>query len=143
MINNGICLTLITQLEKLRKHNRQGSIKTKERYYQAMQRFCRYLANEWQLQKLANITLPNDIPTHIYIKQLQHFIGYHRNKLPIRENKERLTFHGLRHTFTASKYIELIDKGYLPWKAKREISKLLGHERQDVTEIYLSSKMNI
>jgi hypothetical protein len=54
-INIGIYQTLISQLEKLRKHNRQGSIKTKERYYQAMLRFCRYLANEWRLQKLANI----------------------------------------------------------------------------------------
>jgi site-specific recombinase XerD len=51
---------LIEQLEKLRKHNRQGSIKTKERYYQAMQRFCRYLAETWRLQKLANIA-----PKHI------------------------------------------------------------------------------
>ncbi|MCL2077965.1 MAG: tyrosine-type recombinase/integrase [Oscillospiraceae bacterium] len=286
----GIYQTLLSQAEKLRKHNRQGSIKTKERYFQAMQRFCRYLASEWRLQKLSNIApkhiegyaeflkqshkspstiktdlaairfyhdliskpryelpdnsslklsrrkflgfdrtwsnvefnlmlnyatkanredyvcamylayyaglriheccridtataenalksgvlaikgkngkirtvtineiisfelrtlldttergaklfVPNDMPTHIYIKQLQHFISYHRDKLPPRDDKERLTFHGLRHTFALNKYNELMDRGYTDIQAKREVSKLLGHERADVTRIYLS-----
>ena len=277
---------LIMQLEKLRKHNRQGSFKTKERYYQAMQRFCRYLAAEWRLQKLSNIApkhiegyseflkknnksastiktdlaairfyhdlmseprfllpdnstlnlsrrkfigfdrtwsdeefhlmcgfapedytcamclafyaglriheccridtataesalkcglltvkgkngkirtvpiddyiaimfrkllkitergqkllVPDRVATHVYIKRLQQFIGYHRNKLPSREGKERLTFHGLRHSFAQRKYSELIDSGYTEWQAKSAVSKLLGHERGDVTSIYLS-----
>jgi len=289
--NHGIYLTLISQLDKLHKHNRQGSIKTKERYYQAMQRFCRYLAEHWRLQKLSNIApkhleayadylkqnnkststiktdlaairfyhdlmsetrhslpensslklsrrkflgfdrtwssaefnlmlgyaliadredyacamclayyaglriheccridtataenaiktgsitikgkngkirtvpinesisiefrklleitergenllVPHDVPTHIYIKQLQNFINYHRNKLPPREDKERLTFHGLRHSYAVRKYNELIEAGKLPWEAKLVVSKLLGHERIDVTGIYLSN----
>jgi hypothetical protein len=29
--------------------------------------------------------------------------------------------------------------GILEWEAKREVSRLTGHERGDVTEIYLSS----
>jgi len=278
---------LISQLEKLRRHNRQGSIKTKERYYQAMQRFCKYLAAEWRLQKLSNIApkhiegyaeflkqnnksastiktdlsairffhdkmsnprfklpdnsslelsrrkflgfdrtwsddefiqmcgyaskdficamnlayyaglriheccridtstaenalkcgrltvkgkngkirtvpicddimimfrnllkitergekllVPSDVKTHIYIKQLQHFISYHRDKLPNRESKEPLTFHGLRHSYSCRKFNELIDTGYSEWQAKKVVSRLLGHERGDVTEIYLSS----
>ncbi len=52
---------LIAQLDKLRKHNRQGSYKTRERYYEAMQRFSRYLADEFKLQKLSNIA-----PKHVY-----------------------------------------------------------------------------
>jgi integrase len=287
----GIYQTLISQVEKLRKHNRQGSIRTKERYFQAMQRFCRYLANEWRLQKLSNIAskhieaytahlkqtgkspstiktdlaairfyhdlmsnprnelfdnsklnlqrrkilghdrawsqqefdlmisiaterfredyvcamclayyvglrihelcridtakaekaiktgfldikgkngkprtvpideliktvlqkqvrtvergqkllVPKDVPTHMYIKQLQHFINYHRNKLPARDGKERLTFHGLRHSYALNKYNELINTGILEWEAKLAVSKLLGHERSDVTNIYLST----
>ena len=59
-LNTGIAKNLLEQLDKLFKHNRQGSIKTKERYYQAMSRFCRYLASEWRLQKLANIA-----PKHV------------------------------------------------------------------------------
>jgi len=290
-INIGLYQTLLSQLEKLRKHNRQGSIKTKERYYQAMQRFCRYLADEWRLQKLSNIapkhfeayaehmkknnksastiktdlaairffhdlmsnprhelpdnnqlslqrrkflgfnrtwsqhefdlmlsiatellhedyvcamclayyaglriheccridtataekvvktgfldvkgkngkprTVPIDgliagvlqkrlqatergqkllvpirVPTHIYIKQLQQFINYHREKLPPRENKERLTFHGLRHSYAQKIYSELIGKGMQEWEARQKVSKLMGHERGDVTRIYLST----
>jgi len=291
MINNsGIYATLISQAEKLRKHNRQGSIKTKERYYQAMQRFCKYLADEWRLQKLSNIAprhfeayveylketgkapatiktdlaairfyhdlisnprhelpgndvlnlqrrkilgfdrtwsqhefdlmlsiatellhedyvcamclayyaglriheccridtaaaeravktsfldvkgkngkprtvpidnlvktilekqlktvergskllVPQGTPTHIYIKQLQQFINYHRDKLPTRENKERLTFHGLRHSYAQRTYSELIAGGMPEWEARQKVSKLMGHERGDVTRIYLS-----
>jgi integrase len=284
--------TLIQQLEKLRKHNRQGSIKTKERYYQAMQRFCKYLSKVWRLQKLSNIApkhiegytdflkkkniaastiktdlaairffhdkmseprhflpnntqldlsrrqligydrlwnsedisemcrfaeesghkdyvhamelalyaglriheccrldtattesalksgllivkgkngkvrtipidddvkavlrellkvtdrgekllVPKDMPTHKYIKQIQHFISKNRNRLPPRnhEFQEPLTFHGLRHTFAYRKHKELVDNGMKPRVARMLLSKLLGHERGDVTEIYLT-----
>lgn len=53
--NPGIYQTLITQLDKVARHNRQGSFRTKERYYEAMQRFCKFLSEEYRLQKLANI----------------------------------------------------------------------------------------
>ena len=53
--NPGIYQTLIIQLDKVARHNRQGSFRTKERYYEAMQRFCRFLSEEYRLQKLANI----------------------------------------------------------------------------------------
>jgi integrase len=292
MINNsGIYQTLISQLEKLRKHNRQGSIKTKERYFQAMQRFCKYLANEWRLQKLANIAskhfeayteymkatgksastiktdlaairfyhdlvsdprhklpdnsklnlqrrqilghdrawsqqefdlmlgiatkllredyvcamclayyvglrihelcridtaaaekavktgfldvkgkngklrsvpiddlikavlqkqlktvergdkllVPRGVPTDVYIERLQNFINYHRKKLPPSEDKKPLTIHGMRHSYSVDKCSELLAKGMMEWEAKQKVSKLLGHERGDVTQIYLSS----
>lgn len=54
--NFGIYQTLIAQLDKTARHNRQGSFRTKERYYEAMQRFCRFLSEEYRLQKLANIS---------------------------------------------------------------------------------------
>ncbi len=53
--NPGIYQTLIIQLDKVARHNRQGSFRTKERYYEAMQRFCRFLSEQYRLQKLANI----------------------------------------------------------------------------------------
>ena len=56
MDRNGIFISLVAQLDKLARHNRQGSYRTKERYYEAMKRFCRFLAEEFHLQKLANIS---------------------------------------------------------------------------------------
>ena len=60
-MSNGIYSNLIAQLNKLHKHNRQGSIKTKLRYYEAMKRFCLFLANVYHLEKLSNIA-----PKHIH-----------------------------------------------------------------------------
>lgn len=54
--NTGIYQALLAQLDKLARHNRQGSYRTKERYYEAMKRFCRFLASEYRLQKLANLS---------------------------------------------------------------------------------------
>jgi len=54
--NPGIYQTLIAQLDKVARHNRQGSFRTKERYYEAMQRFCKFLSEEYRLQKLTNIS---------------------------------------------------------------------------------------
>ena len=85
MSTYNIYLALIAQLDKLARHNRQGSFQTKRRYYEAMQRFCRYLAEEYHLQKLSNISGANPLDAH----------------------------------FT--------------------VSRLLGHERADVTTIYLAS----
>lgn len=55
------CLNLITQVDKLRRHSRQGSFQTRARYYEAMQRFCRFLADAFRVERLANIA-----PKHIY-----------------------------------------------------------------------------
>ena len=54
--NPGIYQTLIAQLDKVARHNRQGSLCTKKRYYEAMQRFCKFLSEQFRLQKLANIS---------------------------------------------------------------------------------------
>ena len=54
--NEGVAKALLAQLNRLAQHNRQGSYQTRQRYYEAMQRFCRYLAEEYHLQKLSNIS---------------------------------------------------------------------------------------
>ena len=54
--NEGIYRALIDQLDKLARHNRQGSFRTKDQYYEAMKRFCKFLADHYRLQKLANIS---------------------------------------------------------------------------------------
>ena len=66
--NEGIYRALITQLDKLARHNRQESYKTRQRYYEAMQRFCRFLAEEYRLQKLTNISGKHLVD---YVRHLQ------------------------------------------------------------------------
>ena len=50
-----------------------------------------------------------------------------------------MTFHGLRHTYAAEKYRELTESGMGALDAHFAVSRLLGHERPDVTNIYLAS----
>ena len=38
--NKGPFRSLVAQLDKLARHNRQGSFRTKARYYEACKRFC-------------------------------------------------------------------------------------------------------
>lgn len=52
---------LLSQLNRLYRHTRLGSYKTRARYYEATQRFCRFVADRYHLQRLANIG-----PKHIY-----------------------------------------------------------------------------
>ena len=47
---------LLNQIAKISRHNRQGSYKTKERYEQGVNRFCKFLAKEYGVQKFANIS---------------------------------------------------------------------------------------
>ena len=290
--NKGLYLALVSQLNKLARHNRQGSFRTKDRYYEACKRFCGYLADEYHLQKLSNISgkhlvgyvlylqehgksastiktdlaairffhdkvsnpkyalptnselgvelerrrfggvdrtwsteefnhmlgralaaerwdyilalylaryaglrihecfridtaaakqalrenavtvkgkggkirtvpineqiaialrrqlthtqrghkllVPDDMPTDQAIHRLQLFIVAHRSSIQVKSDPP-LTFHGLRHTFAAEKYKELMDKGTGALDAHFTVSRLLGHERADVTNVYLAS----
>lgn len=49
-------INLLAQAEKIRRHNRQGSYKTKERYFEAYKRFLHYLGDTHRLEKIANIS---------------------------------------------------------------------------------------
>lgn len=68
MLTNNIYLNLLAQLDRLFAHNRQGSFKTRERYYEAMQRFCHFLAEVYHVERLANIA-----PKHViaYVRDMQ------------------------------------------------------------------------
>ena len=52
----GLYDNLLAQADKLYRHNRQGSYKTKERYYEAFKRFLRFVAEEYKLEKLQNLS---------------------------------------------------------------------------------------
>lgn len=53
---------LLSQLDRLHRHNRQGSYKTRARYYEAMQRFCRFLAGRYRLERLATSPPSTSMP---------------------------------------------------------------------------------
>ena len=291
--NSGIYQTLIAQLDKTARHNRQGSFRTKERYYEAMQRFCKFLSEECRLQKLTNISgkhltayvlhmqeqgksastiktdlagirffhdkmertkyrlpsndelavelerrrfggvdrtwsipefnrflahcmadgredfaaiacltwyaglrihecfridtataeqalrenaitikgkggkvrtvpinesisielkkllavterghklfVPDGVPTDIAIARLQQYIYQVRPQIQKEDSTRPMTHHGLRHSYAARTYQELIDSGMCPLSASLRVSRLLGHERPDVTRGYLAS----
>ena len=288
----GIYETLVSQLDRVARHNRQGSFHTKRRYYEAVKRFCAYLADEYHLQKLSNVSgkhlvsyvihmqetgksastiktdlaairffhdkmdskymlptnnelgiilerrrfgqddrtwnneefnhmlgralaedrydyilalylaryaglrihecfrvdtaiaeealrenavtikgkggkirtvpineqiavamkkqlartsrghkllVPDDMPTDRAINRLQFFIMANRDDIQNPSQHLPLTFHGLRHTYAAEKYQELVNGGMGDLDAHFAVSRLLGHERADVTNIYLAS----
>ena len=80
MKNQGLYNSLEAQLNKLARHNRQGSYRTKERYYVALKRCCRFLADEYYLQKLANISSKHLVDYVLWIRS-DEFSG--RKKSPI------------------------------------------------------------
>ena len=60
-----------------------------------------------------------------------------QNEKPKAEN---LTFHGLRYRYAQNKYEREIVKGHTENYAKKAVSVSLGHERLEVTNIYLARK---
>ena len=84
------------------------------------------------------LLVPDGMPTDRAIHQLQLFIYSNRGDFQEEANRP-LTFHGLRHTCAAEKYRKLIDGGMGSLDAHFAVSRLLGHERADVTDIYLAS----
>ena len=54
------------------------------------------------------------------------------------DNPVPITFHGLRHSYAERQYTQHIAKGRTVTDAKRQVSKSIGHNRPDVTNIYLA-----
>ena len=77
--------------------------------------------------------------THIAKAELQNFIANKRRFVSDEGSSRNLTFHGLRHTCAAEWYKNFISQGCTEIQAKLKVSKLLGHEREGVTRIYLAS----
>ena len=85
------------------------------------------------------LLVPDEMSTDRAINHLQFFIMKHREEVRDVDSDHPMTFHGLRHTYAAEKYQELVDSGKSPLDAHFEVSRLLGHERPDVPNIYLAS----
>ena len=76
-------------------------------------------------------------PTHLAILAFQQWIICTREYIRDRNNSVALTYHGLRHTYAANTYARLKREGRTDFEAHIAVSRLLGHERADVTDIYL------
>lgn len=78
-------------------------------------------------------------PTHKAIQAFQQFISIHRSLAQAEDSDRPMTFHGLRHTCAAEWYQNQIEQGQSAYQARKAVSRLLGHSRDDVTRIYLAS----
>ena len=87
----------------------------------------------------SKLLVPDEVPTDKAINQLQQFILRNRESVQDPDSNRPLTFHGLRHTYAAEKYRQLIADGISALDAHLTVSQLSGHERADVTNIYLVS----
>ena len=85
------------------------------------------------------LLVPDGIPTHIAMQQMEQFIVRHRATVQDEGSDRPLTFHGLRHSYAAEKYRQFTESGMSVLDAHFAVSRLLGHERPDVTDIYLAS----
>lgn len=83
--------------------------------------------------------VPEGKQIHIAITELQNFITSHREEIRDPDSDSPLTFHGLRHTCAAEWYKSFLGHGYTEYQARLRVSQWLGHERDDVTRIYLAS----
>ena len=83
--------------------------------------------------------VPDDMETHTAIQHLQAFIRTCRPYIQDAGSARPMTFHGLRHVCAAEWYQERIAAGATPYEARKAVSRLLGHGRDDVTKIYLAS----
>lgn len=81
----------------------------------------------------------NGVPTHREIKSFQSFLAANRLYAQDSGSDRPMTFHGLRHTRAAEWYVEFVKQGQTPYQARKAVSQLLGHGRDDVTRIYLAS----
>ena len=83
--------------------------------------------------------VPDNVPTHHAIGRLQQYIYQVRPKIQDADSARPMTHHGLRHSYAARTYQELINGGMSPLNVSLRVSQLLGHERPDVTSMYLAS----
>lgn len=83
------------------------------------------------------------------IKSIQNWIANNRDNFDfgacnLKEcERDKITFHSLRHEFSRKQYINRIKRGMNKRQARLEVSQLLGHGRDEVTKIYLAEHLLI
>jgi site-specific recombinase XerD len=122
---------LVCQINKINRHNRQGSYQTKRRYYSAVKTFCRFLASEFRLEKFVNLKdkhinayitnmqerglKASTIKTNLAAIRFYHDKSGSKNRLSGNEiyDLQKRKFGGVNRTWKDSEfraYIELLDK---------------------------------
>ena len=92
-----------------------------------------------QTERGHKLFVPYGKETHCAIAALQSFIRSNREYVQDPDSNRPMTFHGLRHTCAAEWYTNAVKDGGSHYEARRTVSTLLGHKRDDVTHIYLAS----
>ena len=82
--------------------------------------------------------VPAGTDTHSVRYALEAFIRQHRDSVKDVDSNRPMTFHGLRHTCAADWYLQLINEGKTAHEARLQVSRWLGHERAEITRIYLA-----
>ena len=90
------------------------------------------------VQRGHKLFVPDDVATDAYIHAFQAFLREHRPDQGT--NPRPLTHHGMRHSYAARQYRAAVDSGASEYRAKLDVSHLLGHGRADVTDVYLASE---
>lgn len=90
-------------------------------------------------QRGHKIFVPDNVPTDQAIHDTQVFLAGVRPYVQDVGSTRPMTYHGIRHTYAVRKYQEFIRSGYSHYDACKQVSRLLGHERAEVTRIYLAS----
>jgi integrase len=85
-----------------------------------------------QVKRGSKLLTPNDVPVGNAIYNFQMFIARHRDDV-------QLTAHGLRHSYACRMYLQFREQGYAYESACKKVALLLGHNRGEVTRLYLAS----
>jgi len=78
------------------------------------------------------IFINKDGKTHKEMKKFQNFIRESKKSGP------SLTYHSLRHTYAQELYRRLMNSSLSELEARKIVSKRLGHNRIDITNVYLN-----
>ncbi len=94
------------------------------------------------IERGEKLFVPNELKAHQVIQRVQDFVRNNRDKVldPLNQRPPgiEITMHSFRHAFAKDQYHQFIAKGIESNKAKLLVSKLIGHNRADVTDIYLA-----
>lgn len=91
--------------------------------------------------KGSKLFVPEGRKAHEVIQSVQSFIINHRDSITdpaARAEGVNMTFHGLRHLYAFERYQEYLAHGFTPAAARLKVAQLIGHNRDDVTRIYLA-----
>lgn len=93
------------------------------------------------IPKWSKLFVPEGRRAHEVIQSVQSFIINHRDSIAdpaARAEGVNMTFHGLRHLYAFERYQEYLANGFTPAAARLKVAQLIGHNRDDVTRIYLA-----